>query len=198
MEEKKQALYSAALRLLAHRRPSEITIAEIAREAGIGKGTVYEYFSSKEELFAHTVLYAAENNLAGMKALRLEGPFEQVCRRIFRRLRQDFMSSRLLLALLFQQEEDTWFSADFSREIAGELARLQQELALLLRRVEALGAAQGVVPGGCGEDDLMFAFCCVSGALCHQAILKKDGPEERYFSFCYRKLVQLLRPAPEK
>ena len=29
---------------------TKITVSEIAKEAGIGKGTVYEYFESKEEI----------------------------------------------------------------------------------------------------------------------------------------------------
>ncbi|MEG1496072.1 MAG: TetR/AcrR family transcriptional regulator, partial [Clostridiales bacterium] len=32
-------------------------IADIAAEAGIGKGTVYEYFSSKEELLGKAIAY---------------------------------------------------------------------------------------------------------------------------------------------
>ena len=36
---------------------SGLTISEIARKADIGKGTIYEYFSSKDELFAETMIY---------------------------------------------------------------------------------------------------------------------------------------------
>ena len=37
-----------------------ITVAEIAARAGIGKGTVYEYFSNKEEMIAGALYYCME------------------------------------------------------------------------------------------------------------------------------------------
>jgi AcrR family transcriptional regulator len=48
---KKDAILAAAMRVMAKRGYRDVTIAEIAQAAGIGKGTVYEYFSGKEELF---------------------------------------------------------------------------------------------------------------------------------------------------
>ena len=36
---------------------AKITVSEIAKEAGIGKGTVYEYFKSKEEIIARSLVY---------------------------------------------------------------------------------------------------------------------------------------------
>ena len=50
-KEREIALYEAALRLIASGvNPAAMKVQQIADEAGIGKGTVYEYFSSKEEI----------------------------------------------------------------------------------------------------------------------------------------------------
>ncbi len=38
----------------------QVTVVEIAEQAGVGKGTVYEYFSSKEELFKECFSYCAD------------------------------------------------------------------------------------------------------------------------------------------
>ena len=63
-EERMDSLYEAVLELAEEGRPfSQITVADIADRAGIGKGTVYEYFGTKEEIIASAVLY-------GMKHLR--------------------------------------------------------------------------------------------------------------------------------
>ena len=51
---KQQDILAAALKVFARRGIKNVKMAEIAREAGIGKGTIYEYFRSKEE-----VLHAA-------------------------------------------------------------------------------------------------------------------------------------------
>jgi AcrR family transcriptional regulator len=50
-EVRKTQIIAAAARVFAQKGFSGAVIAEIAAEAGIGKGTVYEYFNSKEDLF---------------------------------------------------------------------------------------------------------------------------------------------------
>ena len=49
-DEVRAAILDAADRLLARRGYEKMTVDELAREAGIGKGTVYLHFASKEEV----------------------------------------------------------------------------------------------------------------------------------------------------
>jgi len=48
---KRNQIIEAAAQVFAKKGYSGAVIADIALEAGIGKGTVYEYFASKEDLF---------------------------------------------------------------------------------------------------------------------------------------------------
>ncbi|OCL26510.1 hypothetical protein U472_10970 [Orenia metallireducens] len=48
---KKERLIQASIKLFAQQGYHNTTVAEIADEAGVAKGTVYWYFNSKEELF---------------------------------------------------------------------------------------------------------------------------------------------------
>jgi len=48
--DKHEQILLAALQVFADNGFSNTTIADVARRAGIGKGTVYEYFESKEQL----------------------------------------------------------------------------------------------------------------------------------------------------
>jgi len=50
-QNKRSLIIEAAARVFANRGYNGTIIANIAREAGIGKGTIYEYFLSKEDLF---------------------------------------------------------------------------------------------------------------------------------------------------
>ncbi len=50
-KEKRSHIIQGAARVLARKGYNRTVMADIAEEAGIGKGTLYEYFSSKEELF---------------------------------------------------------------------------------------------------------------------------------------------------
>jgi len=50
--EKRSMIIESATRILARKGYQNTRIAEIAKEAGIGKGTIYEYFQSKDEIFS--------------------------------------------------------------------------------------------------------------------------------------------------
>jgi AcrR family transcriptional regulator len=51
-KEKKSAILEASIKVFAEKGWRNTKIADIAAAADIGKGTVYEYFRSKDELFA--------------------------------------------------------------------------------------------------------------------------------------------------
>ena len=47
----RHAIIEAAIRLFANRGYDKTSIEDLAREAGVGKGTIYGYFHNKEEIF---------------------------------------------------------------------------------------------------------------------------------------------------
>ena len=58
---RKAKVYEAALTLTAQGiSPAAMTIQQLADAAGIGKGTVYEYFASKEEIWQGLARYCFE------------------------------------------------------------------------------------------------------------------------------------------
>jgi len=59
-QEKELAILEAASRIFASRPFHEVLIDTIAADAGIGKGTIYRYFETKEELYFATVLHVVE------------------------------------------------------------------------------------------------------------------------------------------
>src|SRR5437764_4481955 len=57
----RQAIAEAAQRLFAERGFDAVTVAEVAREADVSQGTVFNYFPTKEELFySGMVVFEAE------------------------------------------------------------------------------------------------------------------------------------------
>jgi TetR/AcrR family fatty acid metabolism transcriptional regulator len=53
-ENKKREILEAAIRVFARLGIPNTNMIDVAREAGIGKGTIYEYFRSKEEIINET------------------------------------------------------------------------------------------------------------------------------------------------
>lgn len=79
-EEKKAIILEASIKVLAERGWNKTKISDIAKAADIGKGTVYEYFRSKDELFAASFQYfmaQAENIVAG-RLSSIDDPVERL------------------------------------------------------------------------------------------------------------------------
>ena len=69
-EAKRQEIYTKAMKLFASQGIAETTISQIAKAAGIGKGTVYEYFESKEE-----IIFSAFVHILGEFEVHMENSF---------------------------------------------------------------------------------------------------------------------------
>ncbi len=68
--QREEAIYRAVLRLIGSGADiPRLRVQEIAAEAGIGKGTVYEYFTSKEEILHGVTQYCMESELARVRNL---------------------------------------------------------------------------------------------------------------------------------
>lgn len=65
---KVEKLYNAVTELLEEGRDiNTLTVSEITEKAGIGKGTAYEYFRSKEEMIVKAVLYGRDKDLRSIE-----------------------------------------------------------------------------------------------------------------------------------
>lgn len=70
-DKKRAAIIEAAVRQFSSRPFHEVLLDDIAAAAKIGKGTVYIYFSSKEDLYDTIVLETFDQVLAELKQLAL-------------------------------------------------------------------------------------------------------------------------------
>ncbi len=73
LPEKVKLLYGAVLLLFEEGAEiSDITVSDITRRAGIGKGTAYDYFDSKEDLIACSIIYQMQQIIEKV-TVRMEG-----------------------------------------------------------------------------------------------------------------------------
>jgi AcrR family transcriptional regulator len=84
-EERPGEICAAALDLFAEKGFAAARLDEIARRAGVSKGTLYLYFTDKEELFRAVVRNAIAPQFGAMTAslAALDMPFEQIIRMFF-------------------------------------------------------------------------------------------------------------------
>lgn len=100
-QQRENALLQSARQLFQEQSWDRVTIAEVAHHAGIGKGTVYKHFSSKEALYARLVLDCSRQHLAEMQEISRTAPADKamrlVIRRAFELLHADPLQAQLCL-----------------------------------------------------------------------------------------------------
>lgn len=68
LPEKVLKLYQAVIRLIAGGVDiADMKVSAITKEAGIGKGTAYDYFDTKEEIIVYALLFFMEDSMAQME-----------------------------------------------------------------------------------------------------------------------------------
>lgn len=102
---KKQAILDAAARDFAQREFHEVLIEDIASSARIGKGTIYRYFETKEDLYFATILEGFDElNRALASALPREASPTRQLERIAREILHFFWRRRHFMTLLQSDE----------------------------------------------------------------------------------------------
>ncbi len=84
-EQRENAILAAARQLFSEQPWDRVTIAEVAIAAGIGKGTVYKHFPSKEALYARLVLDNSLQNLHELRTLHATSAPQEAMRQVIRR-----------------------------------------------------------------------------------------------------------------
>ena len=69
IDDKKKQIINAAVDVFAKQGLEKGKIADIAKTAGIGKGTIYEYFKSKDEIFSAIENQMVSDGLAQVERL---------------------------------------------------------------------------------------------------------------------------------
>lgn len=96
-EEKYTDILRAAIRVFSEHGFDGAKMEYIAKEAGIGKGTIYEYFESKERLFEEIMKFSVEEFRLGLKESMDQG--ETIEGKILNcsRFNAEFLSSHMEL-----------------------------------------------------------------------------------------------------
>lgn len=85
--DRRQQIMAAAEKLFASKRIHETTLDDVVKAAGVGKGTVYRYFESKDDLYFQTAVsgFEALGELLE-RTVKPEAPFDEqimvVCREV--------------------------------------------------------------------------------------------------------------------
>ena len=77
---KREKILDAAIKVFSQKGRSSTKISDLAERAGIGKGTVYEYFQSKDEVFAASFYHFMEKfeEVISRRLFRIQDPLKKL------------------------------------------------------------------------------------------------------------------------
>jgi AcrR family transcriptional regulator len=132
---KRRQIMKAAEGLFATHRFHESTLDDVARHAGVGKGTIYLYFKDKDDLFFQTAVAGFDDLCAVLRRETPDAPFPD---RILRAIQSvhEFMDARRKVFSMMQTEDrllpschgtlrEQWVA--HRRKLVGALADILEE-----------------------------------------------------------------------
>jgi AcrR family transcriptional regulator len=145
---RREVITRAAEELFTSRRFHETTLDDVARQAGVGKGTIYRYFKDKDDLFFQTAVHGVDQLCDLLdKAVPGGAPFPRqllvACEQI-----SAFFHKRRPLFRVMQSEEFRmrWCRGELRSRWMGHRRRMASAVANVLRMGIEEGALRGDVP----------------------------------------------------
>ena len=104
-EDTRRAILRCAAEVFSERPYHEVLIDEISTRLQVGKGTLYRYFASKEELYFATIVDGLEGMQDAIDAtLRQSAPLERIIEALARTVIGYFWERRDFFVLLYRHE----------------------------------------------------------------------------------------------
>lgn len=142
---KKKAIMAAVERLIEAERWSNVTTDRIAAEAGVGKGTIYRYFTDKDDLLFEVASGGFDELCELLRRPMPDGDgFEPRLIEAARRISDFFQGRRNLIRMMQAQDNlNFWKNPAFKQRWCERRNRLIDTVAELLER----GRTEGLVRG---------------------------------------------------
>lgn len=120
MNNKVDKIYEATIALISEKGvASNITIAEIANKALIGKGTIYEYFNTKEEVIAKSIIHLFKlNNIELNDIVTNSNSLDEAISKIIDYKMETYAKNNMISAFLI--ENSKIINKDFFNELNSE------------------------------------------------------------------------------
>lgn len=137
---------------------SGIKVQDIATAAGIGKGTLYAYFASKEDILSSAILFALEQLVDQMGHVLQQGlSFRQILEQFFGSMGQDsvqMISSLAMLVSSMSQEQKEEIQVRSKMQMGSIFARMKQAETQLF----AVGRRSGEIDPQLADDFCEYVF----------------------------------------
>lgn len=167
-ERTKEKIFQGVLSLAQQGVPlHEVKVQAIATAAGLGKGTLYEYFSSKEEILAATMLWCMERELNALEEqlardVSFENQLENAQSFVITMLLERGSSYRVIAAALTAPQG----TSKLPQQAHQPLEQCRERLLGLIQRMIDTGRREGKIAPGCSDEYCHYVMKAAMISVC--------------------------------
>lgn len=194
-EKKRSEIAQKAIALLARKGFQATTIQDIADAAGLGKGTIYHYFKTKEEILlviSEELFQEAERSF-GKALLQIEEPREKLAALI-----EEAMYVSENVENLFVIYMELWlmnFRGNHHQDFMTVIKRLHNDLKNLVARMIETGKKQKIWAKSTDSDALaMYLISSFDGVIAHYMMDKENFDLKRITKECINFFLKQRAP----
>lgn len=162
----KKVIYKAILNLINDKRElSSIRVADIAERANIGKGTVYEYCDSKEQLIMEAVIYSAKKEAKSLSGLiKDQYDFKESYFIIMEKIRESMKLNITLFKYLVLNECSNLLKKTMKMNQNSKFEDIRKSYVKIFREVVEKGLQEGII--GRKPADYEFIIAVNNSLMC--------------------------------
>lgn len=191
-DEKKRQIYQGVISLIqSGHQLNELKVSEIAAASGIGKGTCYEYFTSKEEIIRSTLLfcfYQSFGSLCG--TLQFEDDFEGSFKSTLQQLAaamNSFSPLQTLMSSMGRREMIGYLGEELLQEI-------MTQMTVLTDRILDAAVLNGIISARHEREYQRFVLMGMFQAFSFECAAPQSETElETLMNYAYRGFREALR-----
>lgn len=164
ISEKIKPIYDAVIELLNDGMTlPEIKVSDISKKAGIGKGTVYEYFTSKDEVISQALIYYVSVKLEDLEGVLAGKPtFREKCEEIMVWLDEGEIMESVVVSIFKLTHDSQDIMYNMKQEMMEQIRRWEGVDRFLRSLMDAL-RQDAAVPDSVEDFKLYFAICSQFG-----------------------------------
>lgn len=191
-DEKKRQIYQGVISLIQSGRPlNELKVSEIAAASGIGKGTCYEYFRSKEEIIRNTLLYCFHQSFGSLCGTQqFEADFEAGFKTTLRQLAaamNSFSPLQTLMSSMGRREMIGYLGEELLQEI-------MTQMTVMTDRILDAASSKGIISVRHDREYQRFVLMGMFQAFSFECVTPRCESElEKLMNFAYQGFREALR-----
>lgn len=170
----------------------ELTLSQIALEAEIGKSTVYEYFSSKENLIFETFKYLLTHYACILTSDISKMEFKAAIIEQIEKILLVMKDARLIMDAIMNSHYDAYPA--MHPELKNMMKDIQTKMNERFESIIYLGVVEGVIEQKAPKPYLKNVIQALISGLMFQYVNQEiDITEESLYELIYRQLIHVLK-----